>query len=82
MKLIKATPKEDEIDGIIYDESLELDSEDVETLKVNGKEIARALGYKNEEWSELYPAMGNKSFNDVKEFQMELPNGVLLQIRY
>lgn len=81
MKLIKATPEEHPIDGTVYGESVEKTSDDIDALKALGKTLAKDQGYPNAEWSNLYPVMGDKQLKDVKEFEITLPNGVLLQIR-
>lgn len=81
MKLIKATQKEHLIDGTVYDETVEKTSEHIDALKILGKILAREQGYPDVKWLNLYPVMGDKQLKDVKEFQISLPNGVLLQIK-
>lgn len=41
-------------------------SDDIDTLKALGKNLARVQGYPEVEWSNLYPVMGDEQLNDVK----------------
>ena len=79
MKLIKAVPKENGIDSN-YDEIILMSSDDVETLKRKGDEIAKAMGCKKPFWSNRYPVMGDNRMEDVQEFLMDLPEECFLVI--
>jgi hypothetical protein len=81
LKLIKVILIEHEIDGIIFDETIEMESDNIETLKAKGNEIARSLDNKETCWVNRYPVMGNNRFEDVKEFRMVLNDTTTLEIR-
>lgn len=81
LKLIKAIPVDHEINGTLFNETVEMTSDNIEALKAKGNEIARTLGTKEIIWSSRYPVMGDNRTEDVKEFQMLLTNGTTLVIR-
>jgi hypothetical protein len=81
LKLIKAILIEHEIDGTIFNETIEMEPDSIDTLKAKGNEIARALDTKEIIWSSRYPVMGDSRIEDIKEFQMVLTNGTTLEIR-
>lgn len=82
MKLIKIIPIEHEIDGSIFNETIEMESDNIDALKARINEIACALDDKEIIWTSRYPIMGNNRIEDIKEFQAVLTDGTILEIRY
>ena len=78
MKLIRIIPKND-LDGNV--ETIHIaESGDLESLQIQGTELALTLDCENPFWENTLPIMGDKKIEDVKEFTLALPNKQKLRI--